>query len=381
MESASSRVFVKNLPPTISEAEFRKHFSAQGREVTDVKLIPHRRIGFVGYKSHDDAARAIRYLNKSFIRMSRIAVDLAKPVSPPSPLPLRPGAAANHRCKIADSTPRPTAQDAPSQGAPRAMAHRPGATRGVEQPNDENTKKRKWETPETSETSDPKLQEYLEVMGHPTKKAKGRDALSGSLQSESTFAVPPALLEAGESDDEYEEVPTRHPKPPAQGPLPPRADATPAEAVVDADMHAPPQQAEPARAAPQASADATDDDWLRSRTSRLLDLMDPDDPGFAARPPPPAPVATPAPEPQDPSHDGPAGPADGSGEEAPARVENPKDAAKLVEKTSRLFLRNLSYNVTEDDVRDYFAKFGSLEEVSTSRNLSDGIPSPPAHTS
>jgi multiple RNA-binding domain-containing protein 1 len=81
----SSRIFVKNLPPTISEAEFRKHFSAQGREVTDVKLIPHRRIGFVGYKSHDDAARAVKYFNKSFIRMSRIAVDLAKPVSPSRP--------------------------------------------------------------------------------------------------------------------------------------------------------------------------------------------------------------------------------------------------------------------------------------------------------
>ena len=79
----SSRIFVKNLPPTIDEAEFRKHFSAQGREVTDVKLIPNRRIGFVGYKSHDDAAKAVKYFNRSFIRMSRIGVDLAKPVSPP----------------------------------------------------------------------------------------------------------------------------------------------------------------------------------------------------------------------------------------------------------------------------------------------------------
>jgi multiple RNA-binding domain-containing protein 1 len=87
----SSRVFVKNLPPTISEAEFRKHFSAQGREVTDVKLIPHRRIGFVGYRSHDDAAGAVKYLNKSFIRMSRIAVDLAKPVSRPPSSPNRLG--------------------------------------------------------------------------------------------------------------------------------------------------------------------------------------------------------------------------------------------------------------------------------------------------
>lgn len=382
MESTSSRVFVKNLPPTISEAEFRKHFSAQGREVTDVKLIPHRRIGFVGYKSHDDAARAVRYLNKSFIRMSRIAVDLAKPVSPPVACPHRHGAAANHRCKIADAGPRPTAQDAPPHGTARAMAHRPGAGHGVEQPDEENPKKRKWETAETSETSDPKLQEYLEVMGHQPKKAKNRDALGGSLQSELTAAVPPAVLEAGESDDEYEDVPTRHPKPPAQGPFPPHTDATPAEVVVDGDMHAPPPQDEPARAAPQVSADATDDDWLRSRTSRLLDLVDPDDPGFAARPPSSVPVTTPAAGPQDPSHDGTAaGPADGSGEDAPARVENPKDAAKLVEKTSRLFLRNLSYNVTEDDVRDYFAKFGHLEEVSTSRFFSDGITPLPAPAS
>ena len=78
--SRSSRLFVKNLPPNITEADFRKHFSVQGREVTDVKLIPHRRIGFVGYKSHEDAARAVKYFNRSFIRMSKISVDIAKPV-------------------------------------------------------------------------------------------------------------------------------------------------------------------------------------------------------------------------------------------------------------------------------------------------------------
>lgn len=80
----SSRLFVKNLPPNITEAEFRKHFASQGRDVTDVKLIPNRRIGFVGYKSHEDAARAVKYFNRSFIRLSRIAVDIAKPVGTPS---------------------------------------------------------------------------------------------------------------------------------------------------------------------------------------------------------------------------------------------------------------------------------------------------------
>lgn len=78
---ASSRIFVKGLPPSISEADFRKHFSAHGREITDVKLIPQRRIGYVGYKTPDDASKAIKYFHKSYIRMSKIAVEAAKPVS------------------------------------------------------------------------------------------------------------------------------------------------------------------------------------------------------------------------------------------------------------------------------------------------------------
>lgn len=78
---ASSRIFVKGLPPNISEADFRKHFSANGREITDVKLIPKRRIGYVGYKTSDEAAKAVKYFNRSYIRMSKIVVESARPVS------------------------------------------------------------------------------------------------------------------------------------------------------------------------------------------------------------------------------------------------------------------------------------------------------------
>ena len=77
---ASSRIFVKNIPSTITEREFRSHFSANGREITDVKILPHRRIGYVGYKTPDVASSAVKYFNRTFIRMSRVAVELAKPV-------------------------------------------------------------------------------------------------------------------------------------------------------------------------------------------------------------------------------------------------------------------------------------------------------------
>lgn len=77
---ASSRVFIKGLPPTISEEEFRKHFSAT-QPITDAKLIPHRRIGYVGYKTPEEAVKAVKYFNRTFIRMSRIGVEIARPVS------------------------------------------------------------------------------------------------------------------------------------------------------------------------------------------------------------------------------------------------------------------------------------------------------------
>ena len=78
---ASSRVFVKGLPPNISEADFRKHFSAKNRQITDVKLLPERRIGYVGYKTPDEASKAVKYFNKSYIRMSKLSVEIARAVS------------------------------------------------------------------------------------------------------------------------------------------------------------------------------------------------------------------------------------------------------------------------------------------------------------
>jgi multiple RNA-binding domain-containing protein 1 len=77
----STRIFVKGLPPSISEDEFKKYFSTK-QEITDAKLISDRRIGYIGYKTAEDAAKAVKYFNKTFIRMSRIGVELARTVSP-----------------------------------------------------------------------------------------------------------------------------------------------------------------------------------------------------------------------------------------------------------------------------------------------------------
>lgn len=59
--------------------DFRRHFSKQFG-ITDARLIPHRRIGYVGYKTPEEAMRAVKYHNKSFIKMSRVQVELARSV-------------------------------------------------------------------------------------------------------------------------------------------------------------------------------------------------------------------------------------------------------------------------------------------------------------
>lgn len=75
----NTRVFVSGLPPTFSNDELRKRFSTR-YQVTDAHVIPKRRIGFVGFKTPTEAQDAVKYFNKTYIRMSKIAVEMARPV-------------------------------------------------------------------------------------------------------------------------------------------------------------------------------------------------------------------------------------------------------------------------------------------------------------
>jgi multiple RNA-binding domain-containing protein 1 len=75
----SSRIFVRGLPPRFTDDDVRKHFAKF--PVTDVKFFPHRRIGYVGYKTPEDAAKAVKYFNKTFINLTKIYVESARPVS------------------------------------------------------------------------------------------------------------------------------------------------------------------------------------------------------------------------------------------------------------------------------------------------------------
>ncbi|KAJ9151743.1 Multiple RNA-binding domain-containing protein 1 [Pleurostoma richardsiae] len=337
----SSRLFIKNLPPKISEAELRKHFSTGGREITDLKLIQPRRIAFVGYKTPEDARKAAKYFNKSYIKLSRLWVELAKPITDPS----LPTARKIQHGGVKLPTPEPEANE-------------------VEKPELNTAKKRKRDA---LDEADPKLKEFLEVMRPgqvSSNKLEGiMDPVTAGESREAAALLPPEE----ESDDEYEDIPSRPLKRskdesrdvPAPVPSPPPRAGPAAEEGSDA---APPPTVQ-AEARGQPQINATDDDWLRSRTNRLLDLVSPEEQAIMPRAEPAAPsteepgAATVEEEPQA------ADDSQKESEEQPAQPDSESSAVDLIRKTSRIFVRNLAYSTTEDDLRSYLETFGEIEEV------------------
>lgn len=357
---ASSRIFINGLPPSITEAEFKKHFSQQ-HPITDAKLIAHRRIGYVGYKSPEDAENAVKYFNKSFIRMSKIGVEIARPVRSLSSS--FSGKSLTY-LQIKDET-LPKSRKQQREDATHVRKEELAAATAA---SSSNKRKR-----EEAEEMDPKLKEYLSVMQAPSKiKTWAVESLTNASEE------PPAKIQAieapgsgAESDDEYVAVPKKAKRKEASSKsvLPPEADAAavPVQAPALVDSSNPNEEvSNPRNIVSQGLVDG--DDWLRSKTSRLLDLMDPEE--IKAQ------TAKSAPADDDNAMDIDQISVDNGAADEPASVEETPRIAPEEEATQeedptldairangRLFVRNLPYSASEDDLREHFAKYGSIEEV------------------
>uniref|UniRef100_A0A8D3ECR7 Probable RNA-binding protein 19 n=1 Tax=Scophthalmus maximus TaxID=52904 RepID=A0A8D3ECR7_SCOMX len=83
-----SRVIVKNLPNGMKEERFRSMFAAFGT-VTDCSLKftkdgKFRKFGFVGFKSEEEANSALQHFHKSFVDTSRVTVEMCKAFGDPT---------------------------------------------------------------------------------------------------------------------------------------------------------------------------------------------------------------------------------------------------------------------------------------------------------
>lgn len=204
---------------------------------------------------------------------------------------------------------------------------------------------------------------------------------SAGAPDEDTPQIP---IPEGESDDEYEMIPSRKEKESrdlrkgSQNERIPHAapiikGEVASQGGADAEESKEPGRAPIVGDAEEAvdgdqeeSAAVNDDDWLRSRTNRLLDLMDPDDvllhrKNDTAQPPPTDSGAAPDIPEGDKSADDAAEPV--AQDHTVAETSSTPDTLDVIRRTSRLFVRNLPYGATEDDIREEFGQFGAIEEV------------------
>nr|POE66102.1 multiple rna-binding domain-containing protein 1 [Quercus suber] len=328
-EPASSRVFVKGLPPTFSEADFKKHFS-QKSEVTDVKIFQNRRIGFIGYRTPEDAQRAVKYFNKSFIRMSRIGVELAAPIA---------------------------ARVAPTKST-------------VAMPVEDSKKKRKrpGQADENNGEEDPKLKEFLEVMRPKNKSAWNKEAINPDVEAEESIPIEEAA-----SDGEYEAVPKR-PKRSRREPSEDHGVAQEEDMVEEGPLAA----NEPGETTNDPPGPISDADWRLKQTSRLLGLLDDDEEEemqnqkhHASESEEELSHTRPS---NKPTEDGaliqgsiPTPPSEDLDKDAEEEKVTPDDT------TMRLFVRNLPYNVKTEDLESAFTTFGAVEEVHVSQDKKTGL--------
>lgn len=111
----------------------------------------------------------------------------------------------------------------------------------------------------------------------------------------------------------------------------------------------------------------SDMDWLRSKTSRLLGLLDEEEQAESnSRPAAPGnnkvePIEE---EESDENQETPA--AEMPVAEEPAEEKDYNADIELIRISGRLFLRNLAYDATEADLETVFAPFGKIDEVSYS---------------
>lgn len=219
------------------------------------------------------------------------------------------------------------------------------------------------------DNSDPKLKELLETM-----QPKSNSNIRGSTEDTQAQDIdePPRKVQAielpgAESDNEYEIVPKKSTK----EQFTPVSNATIVAVVPTAKAE--PFETQKAEIQGERSQgggglDATDDDWLRSRTNRLLDLVDPAD--IANKTLPEEGYQQPLPsEERLPSVD-----VDAAAEheliarkvveEAPS--DSPDPTVEAIQISGRLFVRNLPYSAKEDDLRKHFESYGTLEEVRVS---------------
>lgn len=329
--SQKTRLFVQGLPKYLNDARFKEIFSEFG-EVTDARIIrkndKSRQFGFIGYKTDQVASRARKHFDGSFIDTSKVQVtfalgsgdsDLARPWSQHSE-----GSSAWKKQSLAQIE-KDTRKD-----KQRARAAKKSAK--------EEAKKKHRSVAD----GDAELAEFLEVM-KPRQASKfwANDAdQSGEAGAATVKRQLAADGQGSDSDDDEYFMPTE-----SQSSAP--VATTEQNKVSELDqfrqsgnIDSSSDDEEPeSKPKPSKNSSKSGTDW--SEFAENADDGDDSEPENSGEPD--KPDETDAPE-KSSSSGSFSGEAD-------------------VEETARLFVRNLPFSATEQDLTDEFQRFGEVAEV------------------
>ncbi|KAJ1911504.1 Multiple RNA-binding domain-containing protein 1 [Mycoemilia scoparia] len=315
----------------------REHFSAKGN-ITDCKILKNnygesRRIGFVGYKTPEEAEAAVKYFNRSFIDTSRITVELSKPKGDPN-LP-RPWSVYSEGSTKYNK--RHGIKPTPKKDV---------ASNDNDQEN--NVIKSLYEEVLEKHKDNPKFAEFLQVMAPRAKSktwanddlvglsAKEKKAVKSAIKTQRKQAEPSyndkdkgdgGHDDDDDDDDEYQDLPSKNKL---------KNDDKDNDSDLDDECD---NEDEDGDEIPQESKDKMSDmEWLRAHMEKKEVP--------AAKKKENTPKSRP---------------------EAASSVAAPEETQKTneerIEETGRLFVRNLPYTATEEDLRAYFEPYGPLSEV------------------
>lgn len=220
---------------------------------------------------------------------------------------------------------------------------------------------------EENKPLNPKLQEYLSLVQH---SSKTRTWANDDDMVKSSGDPTPTIKQPAHQDGVPEELPSQSKKARIEGSAADKASEQPEPAVVDYSREEERNENAPQNdsAAPEVEPEPVSDaDWLRSKTSRLLGLLDEEEQaGFDSQK-----VDEPTEAPADRNDESHNAAIEDTGSQAvdivddTAKPTSEKDTnIDLIRNSARLFVRNLAYDSTETDLQPLFAPFGKLEEVS-----------------
>ncbi|CAG8545497.1 6357_t:CDS:10 [Diversispora eburnea] len=329
-----SRIIVKNLPNFLSDTKFREHFSKKG-QVTDAKIIKttdgkSRCFGFIGFRTEQEANEAITYFNNTFIYTSRIAVEHAKPVNDlllPRPWSAHSVGSSSYQKRHAQNSQKPSQlkSDEEDNVMTKKKSKKSKSQEKLEKSNlSDNVKV-------DNNNQDDKLHEFLEVM-QPRSKSKtwANDDLTILDKKRSTVKI-----QKDDSDDNlYQDLPKKKKN--------------------DGSGHN-------KKSEKKEMNDTNDMDWFKSKMRRKIDKINDinSNNGITRN------------EDFENNKDNENNENSENSEikqntdihETHNNNDNDVPSADSIGETGRLFVRNLPYICTEDDLRKQFNKFGPLAEV------------------